>query len=77
MKDRCDGFTINVQDGVCAGQKVFHVHVHVVPRKDKDLENNDDIYHEGRLDCYRVDRDYEEMKNECLELRELFAKIIQ
>uniref|UniRef100_A0A2C9K1H7 bis(5'-adenosyl)-triphosphatase n=1 Tax=Biomphalaria glabrata TaxID=6526 RepID=A0A2C9K1H7_BIOGL len=36
--------TIAVQDGVGAGQTVKHVHVHVVPRKQGDLTNNDDIY---------------------------------
>lgn len=74
MEDISDGFTINIQDGKCAGQKVFHVHVHVVPRKSNDLENNDEIYRDGRLDCYRVNRNYDEMKAECLKLRTLFAK---
>ncbi|KAK1347614.1 putative HIT-like bis(5'-adenosyl)-triphosphatase [Hamiltosporidium tvaerminnensis] len=71
-----EGFTINVQDGVSAGQKVLHVHVHVVPRKNKDLKYNDDIYKEGALDYERVERSYEEMKQETLYLRSLFKKYI-
>lgn len=33
-----------VQDGPQAGQTVPHVHIHVIPRKKGDFENNDEIY---------------------------------
>jgi diadenosine tetraphosphate (Ap4A) HIT family hydrolase len=29
---RCDGVTIHLADGAAAGQEVFHVHLHVIPR---------------------------------------------
>lgn len=32
------------QDGPQAGQTVPHVHVHILPRKGGDFENNDEIY---------------------------------
>jgi len=32
------------QDGPQAGQSVPHVHIHILPRKNGDFENNDDIY---------------------------------
>ncbi len=38
-----------IQDGAAAGQTVFHVHVHVIPRKPGDFENNDDVYREVRI----------------------------
>lgn len=36
--------TVCVQDGASAGQTVPHVHVHILPRKEGDFANNDDIY---------------------------------
>ncbi len=36
--------TIAMQDGLDAGQTVEHVHVHIIPRKSGDFDNNDDIY---------------------------------
>jgi len=36
--------TIAIQDGKEAGQTVFHVHVHVMPRKSGDFKRNDDVY---------------------------------
>ncbi|GJJ68852.1 bis(5'-adenosyl)-triphosphatase [Entomortierella parvispora] len=38
--------TIACQDGPAAGQTVPHCHVHVIPRRLGDFENNDDIYDE-------------------------------
>ncbi|KAH8173118.1 HIT domain-containing protein [Sarocladium implicatum] len=37
-------FNVGVQDGAAAGQTVPHVHVHIIPRVEGDLENSDDIY---------------------------------
>ncbi|XP_031553245.1 bis(5'-adenosyl)-triphosphatase-like [Actinia tenebrosa] len=36
--------TISIQDGPDAGQTIEHVHVHILPRKKGDFENNDDVY---------------------------------
>ncbi|OAE33575.1 hypothetical protein AXG93_2139s1280 [Marchantia polymorpha subsp. ruderalis] len=36
--------TLAIQDGPEAGQTVPHVHVHVLPRKKKDFEDNDMVY---------------------------------
>ena len=36
--------TYAIQDGPAAGQTVPHVHVHVLPRKPGDFENNDEVY---------------------------------
>eukprot|EP00118_Oscarella_pearsei_P005164 m.23426 g.23426 ORF g.23426 m.23426 type:complete len:155 (+) comp28471_c0_seq3:2-466(+) len=38
--------TIAIQDGPDAGQTVNHVHVHILPRKPGDFEENDQIYSE-------------------------------
>ena len=34
-----DGYNIGVNCGEAAGQTVFHVHVHLIPRYDGDLED--------------------------------------
>jgi diadenosine tetraphosphate (Ap4A) HIT family hydrolase len=31
-KLRCEGITLSLADGEAAGQEVFHVHLHVIPR---------------------------------------------
>ncbi|KAL7466286.1 hypothetical protein ACHAXS_006591 [Conticribra weissflogii] len=41
---KCEAFNVAVQDGAGAGQSVPHVHVHVLPRCQGDLERNDEIY---------------------------------
>ena len=34
-----DGFNIGINVGATAGQTVFHVHVHLIPRRIGDIEN--------------------------------------
>ena len=33
---KADGFNVHQTNGRCSGQAVFHVHFHVIPRKDDD-----------------------------------------
>ncbi|ANQ06607.1 Histidine triad protein [Plasmodium coatneyi] len=37
-------FSIAIQDGKDAGQTVDQVHIHIIPRKNSDYQNNDNIY---------------------------------
>jgi bis(5'-adenosyl)-triphosphatase len=41
-----ESLTFTMQDGVASGQTVSHVHIHVLPRKEGDFANNDDVYEE-------------------------------
>jgi len=34
-----EGFNIGINDGLVAGQSIFHLHVHLIPRRCGDLEN--------------------------------------
>lgn len=33
-----DGFNVGINSGQCAGQTIFHVHVHLIPRRQGDVE---------------------------------------
>ncbi|XAR60848.1 Bis(5'-adenosyl)-triphosphatase [Bertholletia excelsa] len=80
---KASSLTLTIQDGPQAGQSVPHVHIHILPRKSGDFENNDEIYEaiNGKekelkrkldLDKERKDRDREEMAEEAGEYRKLF-----
>lgn len=58
-----------IQDGPDAGQSVPHVHVHIIPRKPMDVPY--DMLH--YIERKRPSRSLEEMKEEALKLRKLFA----
>ncbi|KAI8990823.1 Bis-triphosphatase [Mycotypha africana] len=76
----CTSLTMTIQDGPQAGQTVPHVHMHIIPRKKGDWENNDDIYQEledskkskGVDNEEREPRSLEEMSQEAKELRAYF-----
>ncbi|XP_004294856.1 PREDICTED: bis(5'-adenosyl)-triphosphatase-like isoform 2 [Fragaria vesca subsp. vesca] len=80
---KATSLTLTIQDGPQAGQTVPHVHIHILPRKGGDFENNDDIYdaldekekelkQKLDLDKERKDRSLEEMAQEAEEYRKLF-----
>jgi bis(5'-adenosyl)-triphosphatase len=41
---QCDGFDWTIQDGVSAGQTVPHLHLHIIPRKPKDIADGGEWY---------------------------------
>uniref|UniRef100_A0A182MAY5 Nitrilase and fragile histidine triad fusion protein NitFhit n=1 Tax=Anopheles culicifacies TaxID=139723 RepID=A0A182MAY5_9DIPT len=70
--------TVTVQDGPDAGQTVFHVHCHVMPRHVGDFPENDQIY--GELNRHdkepeRERRPIEEMAAEAARFREEMSKM--
>ncbi|KDP45662.1 hypothetical protein JCGZ_17269 [Jatropha curcas] len=80
---KATSLTLTIQDGPQAGQTVPHVHIHILPRKGGDFENNDEIYdaidvkekelkQKLDLDKERKDRSIEEMTREADEYRLLF-----
>ncbi|RKP07156.1 tumor suppressor protein [Thamnocephalis sphaerospora] len=72
--------TVAMQDGALAGQTVPHCHVHLIPRRQGDWPNNDDIYRDldrGTRDnivedLTRPPRTLEDMAAEATMLRKLF-----
>lgn len=38
-KEKPDGFNIGINEGEAAGQTIEHLHIHVIPRYDGDVEN--------------------------------------
>jgi len=63
--------TFAIQDGKFAGQTVEHVHVHIIPRKPNDFNQNDDVYVEiEKRD--REKRSEEEMATEAKWLSTFF-----
>ncbi|KAJ3680981.1 hypothetical protein LUZ60_015470 [Juncus effusus] len=80
---KASSLTLTIQDGPQAGQTVPHVHIHIIPRKSGDFENNDEIYdaidakekelnEKLNLDIERKDRTSEEMAQEAETYRALF-----
>eukprot|EP00798_Chlamydomonas_sp_ICE-L_P019759 gene19759-26453_t len=41
---KASSLTMAIQDGPEAGQSVPHIHIHILPRKTGDFENNDEVY---------------------------------
>lgn len=62
---KCDGINILQNNGEAAGQTVFHLHVHVVPRY---ADDNIDIKWVQRNDI-DLDSVYESIKNELQEVK--------
>lgn len=80
---KASSLTLTIQDGPQAGQTVPHVHIHIIPRKGGDFEENDEIYdaldekekelkQKLDLDKDRKDRSLDEMVQEAEEYRKLF-----
>jgi diadenosine tetraphosphate (Ap4A) HIT family hydrolase len=40
-RHRPDGYNIGVNDGAAAGRSIGHLHVHLIPRYERDVENPD------------------------------------
>uniref|UniRef100_A0A182JKL3 Nitrilase and fragile histidine triad fusion protein NitFhit n=1 Tax=Anopheles atroparvus TaxID=41427 RepID=A0A182JKL3_ANOAO len=71
--------TVTVQDGPDAGQTVFHVHCHIMPRHEGDFPENDQIYTElNRHDKEpeRPRRSDAEMADEAKRFREEFSRLL-
>lgn len=72
MVERVYGATslnLAIQDGKDAGQSVPHVHAHVIPRKNADLDNTDAVYEmmegeQGDIGAFQAKREEERKKKQ-------------
>ena len=85
-----DSLSIAVQDGASAGQTVEHVHVHILPRRERDIEPNDKVYdmleafglelrdvHSGKqMDSERRPRSKAQMQEEAKWLKEQCKQVL-
>jgi diadenosine tetraphosphate (Ap4A) HIT family hydrolase len=39
VKFKPDGYNIGINEGASAGQTIFHLHIHLIPRRKGDMEN--------------------------------------
>jgi diadenosine tetraphosphate (Ap4A) HIT family hydrolase len=62
---RCDDINFWLADGPAAGQEVFHVHLHVLPRFEQDSI---------RLEADRIDPSREEMDSTAKEIRSVVSE---
>lgn len=49
-----DEFDISLQQGKNAGQSVAHLHLHLLPRKEKDIEDGTEWFHKLNEDQYKT-----------------------
>jgi len=70
--------TLSLQNGPLAGQTIPHVHVHLLPRREGDFPENDEIYRElARHDKEAAGwRTEQEMAEEAAMLREAWATLV-
>lgn len=85
-----DSLSIAIQDGASAGQTVNHVHVHILPRRPRDIEPNDKVYdlldkfglelrdvHQGKqMDSERKPRTKEQMREEAQWLKSQCSQLL-
>ena len=69
-----DALTIAIQDGKTAGQTVPHVHVHILPRRERDFEPKDAVYQAMDAADTQEARSADDMASEAATLRALFAQ---
>ncbi|MBC7475906.1 MAG: HIT domain-containing protein [Candidatus Sericytochromatia bacterium] len=50
-------FNLSIQDGFWAGQTIFHLHMHIIPRIQNDLKSPGEWYHELEKTAYTTEID--------------------
>lgn len=65
-------FNLSIQDGIAAGQTVYHLHMHIIPRVENDLKEPGDWFSELQKKFYHSETDSSERtklsKEELLEI---------
>lgn len=69
-----ESLTVTVQDGPAAGQTVFHVHVHILPRRKGDYLDNNDVYADINTNEYIVSKELSEQQRAAIHQRGVDAE---
>ncbi len=63
LASKCEGINLHLADGKAAGQEVFHIHLHIIPRYTTDSFGLKFPPHYGKITTEEIDSVYRKLRN--------------